>query len=139
MASKDGKSELRSLTAQKKRKSISDQFKEKEAKINAEIEEIKEELHPEVKNYIAQLTLEKETNLLTLQKWKQNQLHSIEIASDMERKECQLQFELSITEVKEQLLSLCQQAIRDEDIANDFIMENQNSNDGSTFAGTDSI
>jgi hypothetical protein len=89
------------------RKSLLAQYNEREVNFNQEIEQIKDDTHPQVAAYIKQLELEKEKKLAQLQMWKENQLKSIEDTEKAEKKECLDEFEKAILDVKEQLINLC--------------------------------
>jgi len=94
------------------RKSLLAQYNEREVNFNQEIEQIKDDTHPQVVAYIKQLELEKEKKLIQLRKWKENQLKSIEDTENAGKKECVDEFEKAIVDVKEQLITLCYQEER---------------------------
>jgi len=91
------------------RKAILQQYTEKEANFHTEIDQIKDDSHPEVQTYLKQLKQEKENKLIILHKWKENQLRSIQDSAGAEKKECSQEYEIAVGEIRDQLLGICYQ------------------------------
>jgi len=91
------------------RKAILQQYTEKEANFHSEIDQIKDDSHPEVQAYLKQLKQEKENKLSILHKWKDNQLRSIQENTGAEKKECIQEYEVAVGDIRNQLLDICYQ------------------------------
>jgi len=91
------------------RKAILQQYTEKEANFQAEIDQIKDDSHPEVQAYLKQLKQEKQHKLAILHTWKENQLRSILDSTGAEKMECVEEYQVAVGEIRDQLLGICYQ------------------------------
>lgn len=89
------------------RKAVQKQHTERETNTNSELEQVRDETHPEVVTMMKQLKEERDKKLRLLHQWRENQIQSIEDSAHAERKECEEAYERNISGIRAQYVSLC--------------------------------
>lgn len=89
------------------RKAVQKQHTERENNTNSELEQVRDETHPEVVAAMKQLREERDKKLRLLHQWRENQIHSIEDAAAAEGKECEEAYERNISGIRAHYISLC--------------------------------